>query len=215
MVSASRSTRSSRQSSTRCRRSSARRCCSRTRHGLQLRPERSRPRAAGRPSTRLYAKPPASTEQVLHPEKYAAGEAPVDVDLPDGPRDAARVRLDGRRSRTRSASSSSASGCEPAGKVPKAAATAAAAGWGGDRVVLARRPERRGASSSTPRWDTPADAAEFAAAAHDRAGARARRRARRDRDGRDGPGDRRSSRSDDADDAPGSRRRARPGRLGA
>ena len=30
----------------------------------------------------LYAKPPASTEQVLHPEKYAAGEAPIKVAFP-------------------------------------------------------------------------------------------------------------------------------------
>lgn len=29
----------------------------------------------------LYAKPPVSTEQILHPEKYAAGETPVRFDL--------------------------------------------------------------------------------------------------------------------------------------
>ncbi|MCB1150681.1 hypothetical protein KDK88_04000, partial [bacterium] len=29
----------------------------------------------------LYAKPPVSTEQILHPEKYAAGEVPVRFDL--------------------------------------------------------------------------------------------------------------------------------------
>lgn len=31
-----------------------------------------------------YADPPASTEQVIHPEKYLAGEAPVPLALPDG-----------------------------------------------------------------------------------------------------------------------------------
>ena len=30
-----------------------------------------------------FAKPPASTEQILHPEKYDSGEAPLEVDLPD------------------------------------------------------------------------------------------------------------------------------------
>ncbi len=30
-----------------------------------------------------YASPPASTEQIIHPEKYLAGEAPVEVVLPD------------------------------------------------------------------------------------------------------------------------------------
>ncbi|MCC7355305.1 MAG: tetratricopeptide repeat protein, partial [Anaerolineae bacterium] len=31
----------------------------------------------------LYGKPPASTEQILHPERYRKGDAPVDVSLPD------------------------------------------------------------------------------------------------------------------------------------
>jgi hypothetical protein len=43
-------------------------------------------------------------------------------------------------------------------------ATAAAAGWGGDRVALVRNGDRLGAVLDT-RWDSPADAAEFAAAA--------------------------------------------------
>ncbi len=30
-----------------------------------------------------YANPPASTEQILHPEKYLSGETPVPVDVPD------------------------------------------------------------------------------------------------------------------------------------
>ena len=30
-----------------------------------------------------YADLPASTEQILHPEAYAAGELPIDVELPD------------------------------------------------------------------------------------------------------------------------------------
>ena len=32
---------------------------------------------------RAFESPPDSTEQILHPEKYAAREAPVDVSLPD------------------------------------------------------------------------------------------------------------------------------------
>jgi hypothetical protein len=36
---------------------------------------------AGRRSTADFGDPPQSTEQILHPEKYAAREAPIAVDL--------------------------------------------------------------------------------------------------------------------------------------
>ena len=45
---------------------------------------------------RAFARLPDSTEQVLHPEKYAAHEAPVAVPVPGRPRDPARCRLDDR-----------------------------------------------------------------------------------------------------------------------
>ena len=51
-----------------------------------------------------------------------------------------------------------------AGKVPAATASAAAAGWGGDRVALVGNGDRSGVVIDT-RWDSPAEASEFAAAA--------------------------------------------------
>ena len=44
----------------------------------------------------LYADPPASTEQVLHSEKYASHEAPIAVTFPKGSGQATRDRLEGR-----------------------------------------------------------------------------------------------------------------------
>ena len=110
----------------------------------------------------LYQKPPASTEQVLHPDKYAAGEAPIAVTFPN---DLAKrlgngwsVNLVDTLGEFQMETWLESSG------VPKAAATAAAAGWGGDRVALVTNGDRSGAVIDT-RWDTPADAAEFATAA--------------------------------------------------
>jgi tetratricopeptide (TPR) repeat protein len=106
----------------------------------------------------LYAKPPASTEQVLHPERYRAGEMPVEVALPD---------------------LSNTLGAEwkviyenVLGEltwrlvlnelVGPASAERAADGWGGDRYVLLRQgDEGPGAVLMRAAWDTPEDAEEF------------------------------------------------------
>jgi hypothetical protein len=110
-----------------------------------------------------FDSPPDSTEQVLHPEKYAGRETPVKVELP------------------KDLASSMGSGWTAAGQdtlgefvlrlwltengVPAATATTAAAGWGGDRVVLLRGPSGAMTVGLVSRWDTPADATEFADAA--------------------------------------------------
>ena len=98
-----------------------------------------------------WSHPPASTEQVLHPEKYQSGEAPRPVRTPAGPSGARLLRegvLGEALVRTWLGE-----GNEDA-----------AAGWGGDsfacfdvngRTLLVWRSE----------WDTEADAAEFLAAA--------------------------------------------------
>ena len=111
----------------------------------------------------LYAKPPASTEQVLHPDKYTAGEAPVAVAFP---KDLATRLGTGWSVAMEDTLGELQLGVwlQSAGKVPAATATAAAQGWGGDRVALVTNGDRAGAVIDT-RWDTPADAAEFAAAA--------------------------------------------------
>jgi hypothetical protein len=111
----------------------------------------------------LYAKPPASTEQVIHPDKYTAGEAPVAVAFP---KDLATRLGTGWSVAMEDTLGELQLGVwlQSAGKVPSATATAAAQGWGGDRVALVTNGDRAGAVIDT-RWDTPADAAEFAAAA--------------------------------------------------
>jgi hypothetical protein len=111
----------------------------------------------------LYADPPASTEQVLHPDKYAARETPVKVAFP---KDLAK-RLGNGWSvdyEDTLGEFQLSEWLSAAGKVPAGVAATAAAGWGGDRVALVRNGERNGAVIDT-RWDSPQDAAEFAAAA--------------------------------------------------
>ncbi|MDZ4765986.1 MAG: hypothetical protein SGI73_15680 [Chloroflexota bacterium] len=109
-----------------------------------------------------FANPPTTTEQILHPEKYLAGEGAVEVLLDD----VAEGLGDGwtsiwaiplgefyLREHLR------------AGGLSLNAAARAAAGWGGDFLRVYARADADG----TPRyawllrlvWDTPADADEF------------------------------------------------------
>ncbi len=110
--------------------------------------------AAG--ANELFRRPPASTEQVLHPEKYLAGDEPREAAL-----DEATFASEGWR----------APASTPLGEigvrglllagVPTAEAERAAAGWGGDRAYVFER------EGSTPLfawqtvWDKPSDAQEF------------------------------------------------------
>jgi hypothetical protein len=105
--------------------------------------------------------PPLSSEQVMHPEKYEAGERPVRVrlrgvgaELPDGARVIARGDIgefdtaqflreaNGRRR-----------------------SEEAAAGWGGSAFELWRLPGGEEVVVMGWAWDTPRDARQFAAAA--------------------------------------------------
>lgn len=104
----------------------------------------------------LFRRPPASSEQILHPEKYLANEAPRDV----------RVDEDGFTAKGWRLVTSTAfgeigvRGLLMAGVAEKDAARAAA-GWGGDRAYLFER------AGGTPLfvwktvWDKPLDADEF------------------------------------------------------
>ena len=104
-----------------------------------------------------FSKPPASTEQILHPEKYDSGEAPLKVDLPDD--------LAARMGTGWTVGLEDTLGefqlklwlAEKAG----AGADAAVAGWGGDRVALLDGPADAWAIVMRTQWDTPADGAEF------------------------------------------------------
>ena len=104
-----------------------------------------------------HASPPASTEQILHPEKYLDGEGPIVVELPSfaGPPwgewepvwDSTLGEL------YLLAYLETWIGFEDAGR--------AAQGWGGDGFLLMRGPDGGHLLVWMLEWDTPEDAAEF------------------------------------------------------
>ncbi|MGE0454139.1 MAG: hypothetical protein AB7O37_17520 [Vicinamibacteria bacterium] len=107
----------------------------------------------GLPALRAaWDRPPVSTEQVLHPDKYAAGEAALDVPADPAPL-GARLLIEGVLGEMLARS-----------LLGDGAPEAATAGWGGDRYRLfdvAGRTLLRWSS----RWDSEADAREFEEAA--------------------------------------------------
>ena len=112
----------------------------------------------------VFADPPASTEQILHPDKYLVREAPIAVTLP-------KVLFDGLVGTEWSELSQDTLGelilriWLNEGGVSTAVARTASAGWGGDRVSLLRGPAGARGLVLRSEWDTPVDADEFAAAA--------------------------------------------------
>ncbi len=108
----------------------------------------------------LFANLPDSTEQVLHPDKLAAREAPVTVSFPD---DLAARLGDGWKVSLQDTFGEML--LEIVLREGGATATNdAAAGWGGDRVALLEGPAGEVAVVLDTAWDTAADADEFAAA---------------------------------------------------
>jgi hypothetical protein len=111
-----------------------------------------------------FGHPPASTEQILHPEKYLADEAPVDVSLP--------ADLATRMGQGWKAGLEDTLGefqirvwLQHAAAGGDTSAAGAAEGWGGDRVTLLDGPDGAWAIALSTAWDTPEDAREFSAAA--------------------------------------------------
>lgn len=107
-----------------------------------------------------YARPPDSTEQLIHPEKYASHEAVLPIDVP--------TDLAKRLGKGWSVPLVDSLGefqlriwLEQVAGASSADATAAAAGWGGDRLVYATGPSGVWAVAVLTRWDTPEDAREF------------------------------------------------------
>lgn len=111
----------------------------------------------------IYAHPPDSTEQILHPEKYAAGERPMTVSVPA---DLAKRLGGGWKVELQDTFGEFGlqTWLKAAGGLDAQAAADAAAGWGGDRVVLASHGDAFAIAIETS-WDTAADAQAFAAAA--------------------------------------------------
>ena len=105
-----------------------------------------------------YDQPPTSTEQVLHPEKYVADEAPVDVVDPN----VAALMCCGWEPVESSTVGEAMLGIWlGAMGVSQADAEVAAAGWGGDRLSVAAGPGDEWAMAWRISWDTVAQATEF------------------------------------------------------
>ena len=108
-----------------------------------------------------FSRLPASTEQVLHPAKYASGEEPMAV---------APLNLVGALGKDWTPVPATTMGEEwidiwLAGiGVTQTTAQTAAAGWGGDSLEVATAADGRWALGWRIAWDAPADATEFEAA---------------------------------------------------
>ncbi len=105
-----------------------------------------------------YTALPASTEQILHPEKYLSGEQPIAVDLKDieGLLGEGWTEIDDNafgefQIRILLSGQESSAG----------AAGAAAAGWGGDRFRIATNGQDTAVVWQST-WDSTVDATEFA-----------------------------------------------------
>lgn len=104
-----------------------------------------------------FRDPPQSTEQILHPEKYRAREAPVPVALPD----LAAALGSGWRQSVSNTLGELDLRILIEQFTDGALAERAGAGWGGDRYVLLQSDDGRAAVVIKTVWDTPLDAQEF------------------------------------------------------
>jgi hypothetical protein len=103
---------------------------------------------------RVFASPPVSTKQVLHPDKYLAGEQPIPIDdfpVPSGDTIVTRGHVGELGIRTML---SDCVGTESAKKT--------ADGWGGDSYLITRNAGGTLALYWTTAWESPADALVFA-----------------------------------------------------
>jgi hypothetical protein len=108
-----------------------------------------------------YTDAPVSTEQVLHPEKYLAGEEPIDLD-PIRMSEALGAGWEDLEPTTMGEAMIGIWLGELG--VDQAIATGAAAGWGGDRLEVATGRDGEWIMGWHQAWDSAADAAEFLAA---------------------------------------------------
>ena len=99
---------------------------------------------------------PASTEQILHPDKYAVGEGPVKVVLPDDL--AARFGSGWSEAATDTLGELQTRVWLKQGGLAGDLARTAADGWGGDRMVLIAGPDGASVLVYESVWDLAADA---------------------------------------------------------
>jgi chemotaxis methyl-accepting protein methylase len=115
-----------------------------------------------------FARPPASTEQVLHPEKYDSNEAPIAVDLPD---DLASRMGSGWKVSLEDTLGEFQLAIWLRGALRRVVpANEAAGGWGGDRIAVLEGPNGAWGLGLVTEWDTVGDATEFADAANEAIG---------------------------------------------
>ncbi len=111
----------------------------------------------------FYERMPVSTEQILHPEAYAANEAPVEVDLPD--------ELAAELGNGWSVPIEDTFGEFQLGiwlresGIGAEAAETATTGWGGDRLAVLDGPGDAWGVVLETAWDSTTDAGEFGDAA--------------------------------------------------
>ena len=106
---------------------------------------------------KVYADPPRSTEQILHPERYyKTRDDPSDVELPP-------LGLKGFRRTWEGTTGEFHARQLLMTTLPLEQAVQAAAGWDGDHTVLEVAGERAGVVTLST-WDTEADAVAFEAA---------------------------------------------------
>ncbi len=105
-----------------------------------------------------FRQPPISTEQVIHYDKYVANEKPVAVSLPA----VAAMLGSGWTEASSSAEGEATIDIWLTGLGAEAgAASLAAQGWGGDRLMVDTGPAGSFALAWKLTWDSPADAREF------------------------------------------------------
>lgn len=112
-----------------------------------------------------YDDPPASTEQLLHPDKYAADEAPAAVPTPEVALGLEAALGGGWQTTESSTLGEGMIGIWLGGiGVGEDDAATAAAGWGGDALSLATSASGDWVLTLHITWDAPAQADEFEAA---------------------------------------------------
>ena len=110
-----------------------------------------------------FRSPPDSTEQIIHPDRYASRDLPTKVVLPADL--AARLGSGWKVGMEDTLGEFQLGVWLRAPGVDRAAATVAAANWGGDRVALVDGPAGARGVVDLSVWDTAADADAFVTAA--------------------------------------------------
>jgi hypothetical protein len=113
---------------------------------------------------KAYEELPVSTEQIMHPDKYLAGEQPIEVTAVPAPEAFGndwQIIADETLGEWRTYQLLSAN-IDEAARLSEDTAQKAAAGWGGDHYRVYYSPQDDRSSLAVEWvWDTPQDAAEF------------------------------------------------------